>query len=410
MEMPLIPVLAAIEQEGVRLDLPYLSGLGADWEAELRRIEVRVHEMVGRSFNLQSTQQLADVLFGQLGLQPPDKSRKTAAGKYSTAADVLESLSGAHPVVEQILRHRELSKLLSTYVVALRDEVNPSTGKVHTNYNQTGTVTGRLSSSDPNLQNIPTRTEEGRRIRRAFICSPGHRLLSIDYSQIELRLAAHMSGDPGMIEAFRRGEDIHAVTAAAIYGVPLAEVAPAMRRHAKAINFGLLYGQTAYGLTRSTDLTLSEATKFIDTYFERFAKIRDYLETLKRMAAESGYVETMLGRRRYFPELAPGARLDQNARNRAEREAINAPIQGSAADIMKIAMIRLPGELVGAGLRTRMILQVHDELVLECPDAEIIPATRVVRRVMENVLALTVPLTADAKDGDNWEEMQAVGD
>jgi DNA polymerase-1 len=408
MEMPLIPVLAAMEREGVRLDLPYLDGLGEDWQAELHGIEVRVHEMVGRPFNLHSTQQLADVLFGQLGLQPPDKSRKTASGKYSTAADVLESLAGAHPVVEQILRHRELSKLLSTYVEALRDEVNPETGRVHTSYNQTGTVTGRLSSSDPNLQNIPTRTEEGRRIRRAFVGSPGHRLLSIDYSQIELRLAAHMASDPGMIEAFRHGEDIHAVTAAAIYSVSLPEVTPAMRRHAKAINFGLLYGQTAFGLTRSTDLTLSEATKFIETYFERFTKIRDYVETLKRMAAERGYVETMLGRRRYFPELAPGSRLDQNARNRAEREAINAPIQGSAADIMKIAMIRLPGELARAGMRTRMILQVHDELVFECPDAEIIPAARLVRQVMENVLSLGIPLTADAMQGKNWEEMQAV--
>ncbi len=408
MEMPLIPVLAAMEREGVRLDLPYLDGLGKDWQAELDQIEIRVHEMVGRPFNLQSTQQLADVLFGQLGLQPPDKSRKTASGKYSTAADVLESLAGAHPVIEQILRHRELSKLLSTYVEALRGEINPATGKVHTNYNQTGTVTGRLSSSDPNLQNIPMRTQEGRRIRRAFVGSPGRRLLSIDYSQIELRLAAHMASDPGMIEAFRHGEDIHAVTAAAIYGVPLAEVTPAMRRHAKAINFGLLYGQTAYGLTRSTDLTLSEATKFIDTYFERFSKIRDYVDSLKRMAAERGYVETMLGRRRYFPELAPGARLDQNARNRAEREAINAPIQGSAADIMKIAMLRLPGELSKAGLQARMILQVHDELVVECPQEEIVPAARLVRRVMENVLALSVPLTADAKQGENWEEMQAV--
>jgi DNA polymerase-1 len=408
MEMPLIPVLAAMEREGVRLDLSYLDGLGNNWEAELHRIEVQVHEMVGRPFNLQSTQQLADVLFGQLGLQPPDKSRKNASGKYSTAADVLESLADAHPVVEQVLRHRELSKLLSTYVEALRGEINPATGKVHTSYNQTGTVTGRLSSSDPNLQNIPTRTEEGRRIRRAFVGSPGQRLLSIDYSQIELRLAAHMASDPGMIDAFRHGEDIHAVTAAAIYGVPLAEVTPAMRRHAKAINFGLLYGQTSYGLTRSTDLTLAEATKFIDTYFERFSKIRDYVDSLKRMAAERGYVETMLGRRRYFPELAPGTRLDQNARNRAEREAINAPIQGSAADIMKIAMIRLPGELAKAGLQARMILQVHDELVVECPQEEILPAARLVRRVMENVLALSVPLTADAKQGENWEEMQAV--
>ena len=410
MEMPLIPVLAAMEIEGVALDLPYLDGLGRDWDAELHRIESEVHEMVGRPFNLQSTQQLADVLFGQLGLQPPDRSRRTAAGKYSTAADVLESLAGAHPVVERILRHRELSKLLSTYVTALREQVNPATGRVHTSYNQTGTVTGRISSSDPNLQNIPTRTEEGRRIRRAFVGSPGRRLLSIDYSQIELRLAAHMAGDPGMLEAFRRGEDIHAATAAAVYGVPLSEVTPAMRRHAKAVNFGLLYGQTAFGLTRSTDLTLSEAEEFIRKYFERFAKIRDLVASYKKAAAEQGYVETMLGRRRYFPELAAGSKIDQNARNRAEREAINAPIQGSAADIMKLAMIRLPGELARAGSPARMILQVHDELVFDVPEADVAAATRAIRGVMEHVLDLNVSLTADAKQGMNWEEMQPVAD
>jgi DNA polymerase-1 len=408
MEMPLIPVLAAMEREGVALDLPYLNRLGEDFQAELRTIETQVHSLVGRPFNLNSTQQLADVLFGQLQLQPPDRSRKTAAGKYSTAADVLDSLAGQHPVVELIRRQRELSKLLSTYVVALRDEVNPATGRVHTSYNQTGTVTGRLSSSDPNLQNIPTRTEEGRRIRRAFIGAPGRRLLSIDYSQIELRLAAHMAQDPGMTEAFRRGEDIHAATAAAVYGVPLPEVTPAMRRHAKAVNFGLLYGQTVYGLTRSTDMTLAESQKFIDTYFDRFSGIRDLMENFKRQAAQHGYVETMLGRRRYFPELAATARLDVNAKNRAEREAINAPVQGSAADIMKIAMIRLPDALAGAGLDARMILQVHDELVFDCPAAEIVPAARIVHRIMEGVLSLSVPLIADAKQGANWEEMQVV--
>jgi len=407
LEMPLIPVLAAMEREGVGLDLPYLARMENDFQAELRKVEMQVHTLVGRPFNLNSTQQLADVLFGQLNLQPPDKSRKTAAGKYSTAADVLDSLAGQHPVVELIRRHRELSKLLSTYVVALRGEVNPSTGRVHTSFNQTGTVTGRLSSSDPNLQNIPTRTEEGRRIRRAFIGSPGHRLLSIDYSQIELRLAAHMAGDPGMTEAFRRGEDIHAATAAAVYSVPLAEVTPEMRRHAKAVNFGLLYGQTAFGLTRATDLTLSEAETFIRTYFERFAGIRDFVEAVKRQAAECGYVETMLGRRRYFPELSPTGHLDVNARNRAEREAINAPVQGSAADIMKIAMIRMPGALARAGLDARMTLQVHDELVFECPGAQTVPTARIARPIMEGVLSLNVPLIAEAKQGENWEEMQA---
>jgi DNA polymerase-1 len=406
LEMPLIPVLAAMEREGVRLDTEYLRRLGSDWQTELREIETQVHSIVGRSFNLQSTQQLADVLFGQLGLQPPDRSRKTAAGKYSTAADVLENMRGAHPVVESILRHRELAKLLSTYVQALQTEIDPATGRVHTSYNQTGTVTGRLSSSDPNLQNIPTRTDEGRRIRRAFVAAPGMRLLSIDYSQIELRLAAHMAADPGMIEAFRRGEDIHAATAAAVYGVPLAEVTPAMRRHAKAVNFGLLYGQSAFGLTRSTDLTLSEAEAFIRTYFERFAGIRILMENIKQTAAQRGYVETLMGRRRYFPELAPTAKLDANARGRAEREAINSPIQGSAADIIKIAMIRLPGELRKAGLSARMILQVHDELVFECPQAEVKAVAEVARKIMEHVLSLSVPLKVDAKQGENWEEMR----
>jgi DNA polymerase-1 len=409
LEMPLIPVLAEMEREGVRLDTAYLEQLGRDWEAELRAIEVDVHRMIGRPFNLQSTQQLSEVLFGQLKLEPPDRSRKTAAGKFSTAADVLEGMRGAHPVVERILRHRELSKLLSTYVQAIQAEINPATGRVHTSYNQTGTVTGRISSSDPNLQNIPTRTDEGRRIRRAFVAAPGMCLLSVDYSQIELRLAAHMADDPGMIEAFRRGEDIHAATAAAVYGVPLAEVTSAMRRHAKAVNFGLLYGQSAFGLTRSTDLTLSEAEAFIRTYFERFAGIRVFMEELKATAARSGYVETLLGRRRYFPELAPASKLDANARNRAEREAINSPVQGSAADIIKIAMIRLPDTLRKAGVDARMILQVHDELVFECPAESAAAAEQTVRTVMEHVLSLKVPLRVDAKQGVNWEEMQPVG-
>jgi DNA polymerase-1 len=405
-EIPLIPVLAEMEREGVQLDLDYLNRLGTDFEAELSRIEADVHALVGRPFNLNSTQQLSDVLFGQLQLQPPEGTRKTASGKYSTAASVLEGLVGQHPVVEMILRHRELSKLLSTYVVALRDEVNPSTGRVHTSFNQTGTVTGRLSSSDPNLQNIPTRSEEGRRIRRAFVGGSGRVLLSIDYSQIELRLAAHMAQDPGMIEAFRRGEDIHAATAAAVYEVPLEDVTPDMRRHAKAINFGLLYGQTEFGLTRSTDMTLAEAKKFIDAYFERFAGIRTFIENTKLMASENGYVETLLGRRRYFPELASTARLDANARKRAQREAINSPVQGSAADIMKLAMLHMPQALTRAGLDSRMLLQVHDELVFECPADDTAATIRAARPVMEGVLSLSIPLTVDIKQGENWEEMR----
>ncbi len=408
LEMPLVPVLADMEMAGVKLDLPYLDGLQARMQADLNAIEVEIHQTVGYAFNINSTQQLADALFGKLGLRPPDRSRKTAAGKFSTAADVLESLRHEHVVVEQVLRHRELSKLLSTYVLALPLEVHPLTGRVHTSYNQCGTVTGRISSSDPNLQNIPTRSDDGRGIRRAFIAEAGHVLVSIDYSQIELRIAAAMAKDAAMTAAFERGEDIHAATAAAVYGVKLEEVTPAMRHHAKAVNFGLLYGQSPYGLTRSTDLTLAEAEAFINAYFERFPGIRSYIEETKRSAAELGYVQTLLGRRRYFPELQPGAHLDVAARNRAEREAINAPIQGTAADLIKRAMIALPQAIARAGLTARMILQVHDELVFECPTAEVRELARAALAVMEGAYPLSVRPRADAKAGNNWEEMEAV--
>ncbi|MGD0574301.1 MAG: DNA polymerase I [Anaerolineales bacterium] len=408
LEVPLIPILADMELTGVRLDSAYLQSLGESWRRDLHQLEQRVFDLVGTSFNLNSTQQLADVLFERLSLKPPDRSRKTAAGKYSTAADVLESLRGEHPAVDFILQHRELSKLLSAFVEGLIGQINPETGRVHTSYHQTGTVTGRISSSDPNLQNIPTRTEIGRRIRRAFIASPGCRLVSIDYSQIELRVAAHIAQDPGMTEAFRRGEDIHAATAAAVYNVPIGEVTADMRRHAKAVNFGLLYGQTAFGLTRATDLTLAEAEAFIQAYFERFPRIRDYLEHTKRLAAEQGYVETLLGRRRYFPELQPGSRIDVTARNRAEREAINAPVQGTAADMLKLAMIRLPAVLARAGLHGQMILQVHDELVFDVPRDEVRELADHAAREMEHALLLSVEITTESKQGDNWEEMETL--
>jgi DNA polymerase-1 len=407
LEMPLVPVLAEMEMAGVKLDLPYLSELQARMQADLAAIEMEIQHTVGYAFNINSTQQLADALFGKLGLRPPDRSRKTAAGKFSTAADVLESLRHEHVVVDQVLRHRELSKLLSTYVVALPDAVNPQTGRVHTSYNQAGTVTGRISSSEPNLQNIPTRSDEWRGIRRAFIAEAGNVLVSIDYSQIELRIAAAMAKDAAMTAAFERGEDIHAATAAAVYGVKLAEVTAAMRRHAKAVNFGLLYGQSAYGLTRSTDLTLAESEAFIKAYFERFPGIRAYIEQTKRGAAEMGYVQTLLGRRRYFPELQPGSHLDVPPQP-GRREAVNAPIQGTAADLIKLAMIALPRAMVQAGLRARMILQVHDELVFECPQSEIQALARTALRVMEEAYPLSVRPRADAKAGRNWEEMEAV--
>jgi DNA polymerase-1 len=322
---------------------------------------------------------------------------------------VLDDLRHAHPVVDLILEQREIAKLKSTYTDALPRQVNPATGRVHTSYSQTGSVTGRLASSEPNLQNIPIRTDLGREIRRAFIASPGHVLLSVDYSQIELRIVAHMAEDQAMIQAFLEDQDIHAATAAAIRGIPLSDVTPEARRQAKAVNFGLIYGMSAYGLSRSTDLTLAEAENFVRTYFERFPGVKAYLDQIRRRAAEQGYVETLLGRRRYFPQLARGAGALPEARSRAEREAINAPIQGTAADIIKLAMARIPSALRAAGLQGQMLLQVHDELVLECPQKELQRTARLVQDLMQQAQALRVPLKTDAKAGPNWVEMKPVG-
>jgi DNA polymerase-1 len=277
---------------------------------------------------------------------------------------------------------------------------------VHTSYGQTGAVTGRLSSSNPNLQNIPIRTAEGRRIRNGFIAGPDNLLVAVDYSQIELRIVAHMAGDKNMLAAFRQGQDIHAATAGAIYSVPLDEVTKEMRRHAKAINFGLIYGMSAFGLTRSTDLTLAEAEDFVRTYFEEFPGVKKYLDGIRKLAAEQGYVQTLLGRRRYFPMLVNPT--NRNLRMREEREAINAPIQGTAADIMKIAMLKVRDALPEAGLNAKMLLQVHDEIVLECPQGELDETVRVVRETMENAYPLSIPLVTEARYGTSWGEMQVV--
>ncbi|MFQ6100642.1 MAG: DNA polymerase I [Anaerolineae bacterium] len=403
-EMPLIPVLAAMEMAGVRLDVAVLEQMSEELAGRLSELEARVQEMVGYPFNVNSTQQLSDALFKTLRL-PTQGLRRTKSGHFSTAADVLERLQGKHPVIDLILEHRELAKLKSTYVDALPRLVNPYTGRLHTSYNQTGTVTGRLSSSDPNLQNIPIRTELGRQVRQAFVAEPGWKLIGADYSQVELRVMAHISGDEGLLGAFARGEDIHASTAAAILGVPLAEVTPDMRRVAKTVNFGLSYGQTAYGLAQATGLTQVEAEDFIKTYFERFPKVRGYIDTTKALATRQGYVETLLGRRRYFPELRPGSKAPHNVRQAAERMAINAPIQGTAADIINIATIRLHRALGERGLRARMILQVHDELVVEAPEEEVATVAPLMRELMESAFDLKAPLKADLKVGQNWEEM-----
>ena len=403
-EMPLISVLADMEMAGVALDKKFFATFSVELKGRLAALEKQVYAEVGKTFNINSTQQLSDVLFKNLGLIPPDRGKKTASGHYSTAAGVLDELSGKHPVVDMILEYRELSKLISTYVEALPTQIHPEDGRVHTSFSQTTTVTGRLSSSDPNLQNIPTRTGLGRRVRRGFVADPGNVLISLDYSQIELRIVAHMAGDEAMLNAFRAGQDIHATTAAAIYNVPLEAVTKEMRRHAKAINFGLIYGMSAFGLTRSTDLTLAESQDFVDAYFKQFPGVKQYLDGIRKETARSGYVETMLGRRRYFPNLKSG--LNQAMKNREEREAINAPIQGTAADIMKIAMIKIPPALAQEHLQGKMLLQVHDELVMECPQAELTRVARVVQDIMENAYPLSIPLTTEARWGTNWDELQ----
>ncbi len=407
-EMPLVPVLAQMERNGILLDVDFLAGLSQQLEAQLHTLAERIYKTVGQSFNLNSTQQLSVALFERLGLQPPAGTRKTASGHYSTSASVLEALRDQHPIVDDLLQYRELSKLKSTYVDALPAQVNPRTGRLHTTYRQTGVVTGRLASANPNLQNIPIRTALGREVRKGFIAPQGWVLLGVDYSQIELRIVAHMAQDEAMLEAFRQGQDIHAATAAAIYGVPLAEVTKEQRRAAKAVNFGLIYGMTPYGLTRSTELTLAEAEDFVKAYFEKFPGVKRYLDGIRETAARQGYVETLLGRRRYFPALKDN--LGRNRKLREEREAINAPVQGTAADIMKLAMNALPSALAAAGLAARMLLQVHDEVVLECPREELSATARLVQQVMEGAYRLSIPLKTEARWGYNWGEMQVLKD
>ncbi len=406
-DLPLTPVLADMEMAGISLDLPFFQETAKRLEKRLAEIEKQVFDSVGKPFNINSTQQLSDVLFKQLGLEPPDRGNKTASGHFSTSAGVLDLLRGKHPVVDWVLEHRELSKLKSTYVDALQAALNSETGCVHTSYSQVGAVTGRLSSSDPNLQNIPIRTEEGRRLRHGFVASKkGSVLLSVDYSQIELRIVAHMAQDEGMLAAFRAGEDIHATTAAAIYNVGFDEITKNMRRRAKAINFGLIYGMSVFGLTRYTDLTLAEAETFVKAYFQKFPGVKKYLDGIRKQAAQQGYVETLLGRRRYFPALQTKANVQ--VKNREEREAINAPVQGTAADIMKLAMLKIPPALKEAGLGARMLLQVHDELVFECPKNELKETARIVQEAMATAYPLSIPLSTEARYGVNWGETKSI--
>ena len=391
-----------MEITGIKLDIAVLREMSNQLAGRLAELEQQIHTVAGEAFNVNSTQQLSDILFKKLTL-PTTGLRKTKSGHFSTAAGVLEGLRGQHEIIELILEHRTLAKLISTYIDALPTLVNPNTGRIHTNYNQVGISTGRLSSSDPNLQNIPIRTERGREIRRAFVAEAGHQLISADYSQVELRILAHIAQDPGLLKAFADDEDIHASTAAAVLGIPISQVNKDQRRIAKTVNFGLIYGQSAYGLARGTDMPLEDARQFIATYFEKYPGVKSYISETEKQAAEQGYVSTLLGRRRDFSQLAG---LTGPQRARAEREAINMPIQGTAADIIKQAMINLHHTLKARQMQTRILLQVHDELVLEAPDSEVADAIELTRQIMSTAYKLQVPLKVDVEVGPNWLDMQ----
>jgi len=396
LELPLIPVLAEMEWAGVKLDLELLKKLSAEFAVELKIREEEIHRLAGEEFNINSPKQLAEILFEKLKL-PVKKKTKTG---YSTDVEVLSELSAIHPLPKNLLEYRNFFKLKSTYVDALPGLVNPRTGRVHASFNQAVTATGRLSSSDPNLQNIPIRTPEGREIRRAFIAEEGHQLLSADYSQIELRILAHLSEDPILVESFEKGEDVHKRTAALIFG-NAAESLDELRRRAKVINFGIVYGMSAYGLAKELGVEVRLAQAIIDDYFQRYRGVKTYLDETLAAARERGMVSTLWGRRRPLPELKSP---DKNTRNFAERMAINTPIQGSAADLIKAAMIRISKSLPEKGAQARMIIQVHDELVFEVPEKELEAVRELVREEMEGVIKLRVPLKVDINSGPNWAE------
>ncbi len=399
-ELPLASVLAEMEKTGIRIDSAALTSMGAEFGEQLSRLEAECFKLAGRQFNLNSPNQLRDVLFNELKL--PTKGLKKTKSGYSTDVDVLTKLAESHELPRKLLEYRTIAKLKSTYVDALAATVNGKTGRLHTSFHQALTATGRLSSTDPNLQNIPTRTPEGRRIRRAFVAEPGWVLLSADYSQIELRVLAHLSGDPILLDAFASGEDIHRRTATEVLGVAPQAVDANARRLAKVINFGIIYGMGPQRLAGELDIPLKEASEYIERYFKRLPGVSAYLEDCLRQARERGYVVTLLGRRRYLPELGSP---QGGARAQAERIAINTPIQGTAADLIKIAMVRLHRLLRQSNSQARMLLQVHDELLLEVERASLEQVSRVVREQMENVAQLRVSLRVELKSGPNWAEL-----
>ncbi len=401
-EMPLVPVLVAMEWAGIKVDVATLQSLSATLLQRIQTIEQQIYEHAGYRFNIGSGQQLSDVLFGKLQV-PTAGLGRTKSGHYSLTAEVLDKLRGHHPVVDLIVEHRQLTKLKSTYLDALPQLVDRH-GRIHTSYNQIGAATGRLSSNSPNLQNIPVRTEQGREIRRAFVAEDGWRLLAADYSQVELRILAHVTQDPALVAIFREGRDIHAATAARLFGVPMDSVSKNQRRIAKMTVFGVIYGISSFGLSARTDLSREDAQKMIDGLFATYPGLKQYIDDTLAFGRKHGYVETLMGRRRYAPELTSS---HGGRRQAAEREAINAPIQGTNADLIKLAMVRLQAELRRRRLGTRMLLQVHDELVLEVPDAELAEARALVREIMVGVgTVLSVPLEVGLESGRNWEEMK----
>ncbi|MDP2702322.1 MAG: DNA polymerase I [Candidatus Rokubacteria bacterium] len=396
-ERPLVPVLAAMERHGIRVDPGRLADFSKELDLALERLTREIYVLAGEEFNIGSPKQMARILFDKLKL-PPVKKTKTG---YSTDADVLEQLALGHELPAKIIEHRTLAKLKSTYADALPALINPATGRIHTSFNQLVTATGRLSSSSPSLQNIPIRTELGRRIRAAFVPEAGWRFVAADYSQIELRILAHVSGEESLIAAFRAGEDIHRRTAAEVFGVDLSQVTDQQRDVAKTTNFSVIYGVTAFGLSRGLAITPKQAQEFLDRFFARHPKVKAWLERTTAEGRERGFVQTLLGRRRYIPELRSG---NPNLRGFAERMATNAPIQGTAADLIKIAMVRVASALAAGGFRTRMLLQVHDELLFESPEDEVPRLESVAREVMESAMALDVPLKVDIKTGADWAQ------
>jgi DNA polymerase-1 len=386
----------------VALDAGLFREMSQSLGGQLVSLENQIYAFAGHHFNINSPQQLGTVLFGELKLRG---GRKTKSG-YSTDASVLEGLKDEYPIVRPILEYRQLTKLRSTYIDALPTLVDPKTGRLHTTFNQAATATGRLSSSDPNMQNIPIRGELGRQVRQAFVAAPSCVLVSADYSQIELRILAHLSQDDRLVTAFREDKDIHAATASEVFGVPMTGVTPDMRRVAKVVNFGIIYGMSDYGLVQATELSREQAAQFIEAYFQRYPGVKSYLESTKQKARQQGYVETVMGRRRYISDLDSSNR---QVREAAERMAINMPVQGSAADIIKVAMVSLQREIDRRGLKSRLILQVHDDLLLESPAEEAEQARTLLREIMTWAMQLSVPLKVDVKVGKNWGDMETEG-